>query len=716
MPKATDPKRAALTPLIDAGFDLIPLNGVSKEPKNKDWTNRKYNPSRVAERAQKEGCNVGVRLRSDQLVIDVDPRNGGDQGFEDLCFDLGLDASAWPRVITGSGGSHYYMAKNATVAVRNGIAQYPGVEFKSRGRQVVAPGSIHPDTGKPYVHDADSPDFANAPLVPDELIERIAKPERAEAQGGGERTAEEVGKMLDHLDPENFRDQDKWLSLAMACHHASGGEAREEFLEWSARDPEYADARERNEVRWDSFDAATKTGVTVGTLYKFLVEAGREDAIPRTPPEEDFDDEKFEFEPPQTVEPDGRSLVVNKNSVAPDTYTNAIRAIVRSGLEPAWDELKQRVVLNGFDLPWDPAFGSVYSDHVLRLIRAALTKLNERNKFEPSKENVHEAVTTVAYSNKFNPVCQYLDSLSWDGVPRVENLFGAYFNCGHDDYVRAVSRCFMVGAVRRMRSPGHKFDTMPVLLGPQGWNKSTAVRTLFGDEWFSDADLGDLGNKDAAILLRGIWVQEFAEIDGLRRADVNTLKAFCSRAVDRMRDPFDRVVSDVPRRCVFIGTANEEGYLKDGTGNRRFWPLTLASEIDVAPIRLERDQLWAEATQMESDGASDVLPRELWAVAAERQAEQTSVDPWVDDLREFLRQREEDEKNYDPGAEDAIEPRPADRVFTSELLDALDYDRHRATKATAQRLRVVMVNGLGWKARTAIRIGDKVSRGYVRPD
>src|SRR5690606_33974819 len=123
------------------------------------------------------------------------------------------------------------------------------------------------------------------------------------------------------------------------------------------------------------------------------------------------------------------------------------------------------------------------------------------------------------------------------------------------------------------------------LLGPQGWNKSTAIKVLFGDEWFSDADLGDLGNKDAAMLLRGIWVQEFAEIDGLRRADVNTLKAFCSRGVDRMRDPFDRVVSDAPRRCIFIGTANEEGYLKDGTGNRRFWPLTLASEIDVAPIK-----------------------------------------------------------------------------------------------------------------------------------
>ncbi len=247
MPKATDPKRAALAPLIDAGFDLIPLNGVSKEPLNKDWTNRKYNPERVAARSAKTGGNVGVRLRADQLVIDVDPRNGGDQGFEDLCFDLGLDTSEWPHVITGSGGSHYYLAKNATVTVRNGLANYPGVEFKSQGRQVVAPGSIHPDARKPYLHDELSPGFADAPLAPNELIELIAKPERVETHGGGEHTAEEVGKMLDLLDPESFRDHDKWLNLAMACHHASGGEAREEFLDWSARDPNFADDREQGD-------------------------------------------------------------------------------------------------------------------------------------------------------------------------------------------------------------------------------------------------------------------------------------------------------------------------------------------------------------------------------------------------------------------------------------------------------------------------------------
>ncbi len=409
--------------------------------------------------------------------------------------------------------------------------------------------------------------------------------------------------------------------------------------------------------------------------------------------------------------------MTGNKSLAKDTLLNAIASVQVSALEPAWDELKQVTVFKGEPLPWHPSFGRAFDDHILRLVRLMIMERFKKNAFQPSKENIFDAVMTIALGNKFNPVIDYLDSLEWDGVPRVQNLFGDYFNCGHDDYVRAVSTCFMVGAVRRMRSPGHKFDTMPVLSGPQGWNKSTAVRALFGDSWFSDADLGDLGSKDAAMLLRGIWVQEFAEINAVRNADVNTLKAFCSRAVDRMRDPYDRAVRDVPRRCVFIGTANESGYLKDGTGNRRFWPLTLTREIEVAPISRDRDQLWAEAARMESDGVLDTLPRALWSVAAERQAEQTALDPWIDEIRDFLKERSEDEANYVPGADDDEDkPRPADKVLTAELFDAIGVERHRQTRALAQRMRAVMVDGLKWKYSRGVRIGGQTGAGYQAPE
>ena len=128
------------------------------------------------------------------------------------------------------------------------------------------------------------------------------------------------------------------------------------------------------------------------------------------------------------------------------------------------------------------------------------------------------------------------------------------------------------------------------------------------------------------MLLRGIWVHEFAELESLSRSEVTTMKAFVVRQVDRVRDPYKRIVRDVPRRCVFVGTTNEGGYLRDSTGNRRFWPLTLMSRVDVPSIVRDREQLWAEASSLEAGGASDVLPGSLWPVAADRQADEATKD------------------------------------------------------------------------------------------
>jgi predicted P-loop ATPase len=346
-------------------------------------------------------------------------------------------------------------------------------------------------------------------------------------------------------------------------------------------------------------------------------------------------------------------------------------------------------------------------------VRAHLLNTFQGVAYQPSKENVFEGLLTVAYGAKFNPVLDYLDALKWDGVPRVAKLFGSYFRCCGDDYTRAVSACFMVGAVRRMRRPGCKFDTMPILRGKQGWNKSTGVRALFGADWFSDADLGSLRDKDAAMKLRGIWVQEFAELESLTRAETGALKAFCSRATDRQRDPYGRITEDTPRRCVFLGTTNEGGFLKDSTGARRFWPLEVRKPIDTSLIAADRDQLWAEAAHMEAQGASDILPRELWGVAADRQAEQTSGDPWADTLTDFLAVRAHDaEKGPDPDT--GLLPPPADRVLTVELFDALDIAIRERTKDKAQRLRTVMESTLGWHHNRNVRMSKTVRAGYTR--
>lgn len=277
----------------------------------------------------------------------------------------------------------------------------------------------------------------------------------------------------------------------------------------------------------------------------------------------------------------------------------------------------------------------------------------------------------------------------------------------------------MVAAVRRQRSPGCKFDTMPVIEGPQGWNKSTALRTLFGDEWFSDADLGSLHDKDAAMKLRGIWLQEFAEIGSLTRADSDTLKAFMSRSIDRQRDPYATMVRDVPRRSVCAATVNEGGYLRDATGGRRYWPLKVLKPIDVAALERDRDQLWAEASALEADGISIVLPENLWPVAAELQKGQTAEEPWQAIIADFIEQRARAHEAYLNDFDhitdecDDEEPPPPDKIHAHELMEALDIPKPQQTRGQAARLRTTM-EAMGWAYHPQLWLGECNRVGYAR--
>jgi predicted P-loop ATPase len=429
---------------------------------------------------------------------------------------------------------------------------------------------------------------------------------------------------------------------------------------------------------------------------------------------------------------ESRGLKINNNSKASDTITNALAAVYNADLAPAWDEVRQNVVLCTESLPWPGKHGRVLTDALLRFVRHYLINKHQGNAYEPSKEHVFEALMTIAAARSFNPITEYLDALVWDGTTRVERLFSDYFKCEALDlsskaYVAAVSRCFMIGAVRRMRSPGCKFDTMPVLKGKQGLLKSTAIKLLFGAPFYSESDLGDLTKPDAALKLRGLWVKEFAEIDSLKRNEAGVLKNFISMAADRFRAPYGRAAEDYPRMCVFIATVNEGGYLKDTTGGRRYWPLEVTAAIDVQGLADDREQLWAEAAMMEARGDSLELPRELWAIAGERQAQQTSSDPWIDTVRRFLDDRESayaramaDGADFE-GSDDAedygdTDPMlaPPDRVHTEELFNALNIPTANQNTGQSQRLRTVMDAGLGWHYVRGLRIGDAVRTGYVR--
>lgn len=243
-----------------------------------------------------------------------------------------------------------------------------------------------------------------------------------------------------------------------------------------------------------------------------------------------------------------------------------------------------------------------------------------------SVQAARSAVEVAARSAELHPVRAYLASLKWDGEPRMRSLASRYLGVKSCPYAELVSQMFLLAAVARVESPGCKVDTMLVLEGPQGVGKSTAVRLLFGDAWTSDTP-PDLTSKDRFVGLRGRWCVEIAELDSFDRAETNRVKSFLSSPVDDFRPPYGRGTVRVPRQCVFVGTVNGDTYLRDHTGNRRFWPVRVGT-IDLDGLKRDRDQLWAEALAAFHEGAVWWPDRgEVQSFEGE-QAARMQVDEW----------------------------------------------------------------------------------------
>ena len=213
------------------------------------------------------------------------------------------------------------------------------------------------------------------------------------------------------------------------------------------------------------------------------------------------------------------------------------------------------------------------------------------------KDRIFDAVLLNAKENTINEVKDWLNSLNWDGTRRLDTLLVDYLGASDTPYVRAVTRKSFVGAVARAMTPGIKYDTMPVLGGPQGIGKSTLLRIMGGD-FYSDS-LTTFEGKEACEMLRGTWINEIGELSGMNRSETGAVKQFLSKTEDIYREAYGRRTANFPRRCVFFGTTNDSEYLRDSTGNRRFLPVDCAVRVPTKSVfndlSGEREQIWAEA-------------------------------------------------------------------------------------------------------------------------
>lgn len=258
-----------------------------------------------------------------------------------------------------------------------------------------------------------------------------------------------------------------------------------------------------------------------------------------------------------------------------------------------------------------------------------------------SQRNYDIAVTKVADDRSYHPIRQYFEALPpWDGEKRVDTLFIDYLGADDNDYIRAVCRKTLCAAYMRVYHPGIKFDYLPVFNGAQGIGKSTFISNL-GMEWFSDSlTLSDMNDKTAAEKLQGYWIHEIGELAGMKKADLDKVKAFVSRCDDKYRASFGKRVTPHPRQCVFFGTTNSEnGYLRDITGNRRFWNVKVSGKSRYKPWDMTKEaveQIWAEVILLAKAGEKLYLDPSLESFAQEEQREAMEQDDREGIVREYL--------------------------------------------------------------------------------
>lgn len=306
-------------------------------------------------------------------------------------------------------------------------------------------------------------------------------------------------------------------------------------------------------------------------------------------------------------------------------------------------KLRGRLRLNQFsgridvtgNLPWSRAeAGKTWNDTDAAQLRIYLEPFFGKM----AKNDVLDAVDACASDQAYHPVRDYLNSLTWDGVPRLDTMLIDYMGAEDTPYTRAVTRKSFTAAVARVMTPGVKYDTMLVLVGGQGRYKSTLLAKMGGD-WFSDS-LRTFGDKDAMETVQGTWINEVAEMQALAKAEINAVKMFLSKQSDYYRAAYSRYASDRPRQCVFFGTSNTRDCLIDTTGNRRFWPVDIdrreRTKNPGEDLTRERDQLWAEAMHYWKQGEKLYLSPEIEKAARGVQEDHREQHPWEGIIADFL--------------------------------------------------------------------------------
>lgn len=716
-----------------AGFSLAPLAGPyntfypkdqrGKRPIHNDWMHKALKGQEITPAAFK-GKNAGFVIPENIVVVDVDPRNfeGGVDSLDKLYDERGIDVRTQGVVYaeTGGGGYHYYFKKPRAVRLVNQLAAYPGIEFKSRGRQVVIPGCTHPSGGV-YAWGWDSLGLKDIPDAPGELI-ALAKRQvitvddktvNVDTLKNSPASIQRGREMLELLGPAIEGAGGDNATYRAACTLRDYGltpeKALELLLEWN----------ETCSPPWDIEDLQVK----ITNAYNY----GQNREGARTPYLE-FADESF-----TDSSNSGDRLELSPEEAQQQQadlwdWRNELQYSARGGLLTSFhntllhlryeDGLCGRIAFNDFiadvvfikPAPWHdkqdkehwPLGGRPWSDHDDVHCKAYFNKLD----FDPPTSRIREALIEVAKKNRIHPVRDLYSSLEWDGVSRLDTWLVNYCSADDNAYTRAVARKTLVAGCKRVFEPGCKFDYITILEGEQGTGKSTAWRSLaMRDEWFTDA-IPDFGSKDMVMVMMGKTIWELAEMANLNRTDANHVKAMVSMCTDRVRLPYQARVIELPRQILLVATSNRAMFI-DETGNRRFWPV-LTGEIDTVGLRRDAKQLWAEAMHIYRKGTEQLYldDEQALCIAEEEQENRYIGDDWTETIGAWLDAGGVDE--FDTESKEALDRVTGTQIWT----ECLGRNSSHFDRKAQGRISDVM-RKLGWD-RKPIRVDGRTIKGYER--